>query len=116
MKWTGRSAASERRSVPAPVMRLCAPGEAGSRYHRRFQRSRQGELAPRVEINHDAARQYAEAAAELCERLSLEDAIPVSVLLALPGVSQLRDANLDHGEAGSGLVRALERAAGKAAV
>lgn len=77
--------------------------------------TRRGELAPRIEIDHDAARQYAEAAAELCERLSLEDAIPVSVLLTLPGVSRLRDASLDDEEAGSGLVLAIERAAGEAA-
>ena len=77
--------------------------------------SREGELGPRVEVDFEAARQYAEAASRLREQLAIEDGIPVSALLALPGVARLRDPELDPEEAGSGVFEAIEAAGREAA-
>ncbi len=77
--------------------------------------SREGELGPRVEVDFEAARQYAEAASRLRERLAIEDGIPVSALLALPGVARLRDPELDPEEAGSAVFEAIEAAGREAA-
>jgi uncharacterized protein (TIGR00255 family) len=77
--------------------------------------TRQGELAPRIEVDFEAARSYVDSAAELRERLSVEDRIPVADLLALPGVSRLCDPELEPEEIGAGLLQAIERAAIEAA-
>ena len=55
-----------------------------------------GEAAPaEVDIDLDAARRYAEAADELGSTLGLAGGLPVSSLLSLPGVSRLRETELD---------------------
>lgn len=77
--------------------------------------TRQGEFAPRIEVDFDAARRYVDSAAELRERLSVEDRIPVADLLALPGVSRLCDPELEPDEVGGELLQAVERAAIEAA-
>lgn len=77
--------------------------------------ARQGELAPRPEIDVEAARRYAEAAVELGGSLGLEGAIPIASLLALPGVSRLREPEIDAAAIGACVLEAVERACSEAA-
>ncbi len=108
--------------LPRELVRLEA--EARSRAARFFRRgqvevsirlSREGELARRVEVDFEAARQYAEAASQLREHLAIEDGIPVSALLALPGVACVRDPELDPEDAGPAVLQAIEGASREAA-
>ncbi len=110
--------------VRLPRELVSLEAEARSRAARFFRRgqvevsirlSREGELAPRVEVDFEVARQYAEAASQLRERLAIEDGIPVSALLALPGVARVRDPEFDPEEAGPALLLAIEGAGREAA-
>ena len=77
--------------------------------------SRESELAPRVEVDFEAARQYAEAASQLRERLAIDDGISVSALLALPGVARMREPEVDPEETGQAVLKAIESAGREAA-
>ena len=94
---------------------------AAARFFRRGQvevsvrLARDGELAAQIDVDFEVARQYAEAASELRERLAIEDRLPVASLLALPGVSRLRDPELDHEEADVAVTQAIEAAGAEAA-
>ncbi len=77
--------------------------------------SREGEFAPRVEVDLEAASQYAEAASQLRDHFAIEDRIPVSALLTLPGVARVRDPELDPEEAGPAVLQAIEGAGREAA-
>jgi len=70
----------------------------------------EGLAPPEVEIDVDAAAQYARAAEQLAESGAGSGAIPVHVLLSLPGVARLREAQLDPEGARAALVSAVEEA------
>ncbi len=56
---------------------------------------REGVFDAQVEIDRAAARSYSEAAAELRNELGLRDELSISALLSLPGVSRLREPELE---------------------
>ena len=66
--------------------------------------------APRVDIDLEAARRYAEAAQQLERELGLGERLQVSTLLALPGVARLREPDLDAEATHAALLASSEQA------
>jgi uncharacterized protein (TIGR00255 family) len=64
--------------------------------------------APGVNVDLEAARRYAEAANALGRELDLQDPLPVSTLLTLPGVARLADTELDPESARPAVLTATE--------
>jgi uncharacterized protein (TIGR00255 family) len=70
---------------------------------------------PRVEVDLQAARAYAEGGALLSSELGLGDALPLATLLTLPGVVRTLEPELDGSEV-EGALRAAVEAGSSAAV
>jgi len=76
---------------------------------------REGAFAPRLEIDLEAARAYARAAKELAQGLSKPEELEVAALLALPGVSRLREPELEAESLAAGMLATIDRACAAAA-
>jgi uncharacterized protein (TIGR00255 family) len=77
--------------------------------------SAEGELAPRLELDLDAARRYARAARELALDPRVSKAVSAAELLSLPGVARMREPELEA-EALEGAVLDVVARACRAAV
>jgi uncharacterized protein (TIGR00255 family) len=71
---------------------------------------REGAFAPRLEIDLEAARAYARAASALAHDLARPEELGVAALLALPGVSRLREPELETESLAPALLGLVERA------
>ena len=78
----------------------------------RLRREAEGPVA--VEVDLAAARRYRDAAAVLAEEPGIEGALSLSTLLELPGVSRLREPDLDVDALAGAVLQAVESAAGAA--
>jgi uncharacterized protein (TIGR00255 family) len=76
---------------------------------------REGVFAPRLEIDLEAARAYARAAQELAQGLSKPEELEVAALLALPGVSRLREPELEAESLAASVLATIDRACAAAA-
>jgi len=76
---------------------------------------REGAFAPRLEIDVEAARSYARAAKELAQDLASAEELGVSALLALPGVSRMREPEVEAESIAPALLAIIERACAAAA-
>ena len=94
-------------------------GEQRSAATRHFERGqvelsvrlpREGAFAPRLEIDLEAARSYARAAQELAHDLARPEELGVASLLALPGVSRLREPELEAASLAPALLALVDRA------
>ena len=71
---------------------------------------REGAFAARLEIDLEAARSYARAAKELAHDLARPEELEVAALLALPGVSRMREPELETESLAPLVLAAIERA------
>ena len=71
---------------------------------------REGAFAPRLEIDLEAAKSYARAAKELAQGLSKPEELEVAALLALPGVSRMREPELEVESLAAAVLGTIERA------
>jgi uncharacterized protein (TIGR00255 family) len=71
---------------------------------------RELEASPSVEIDAGVAARYKSAADELARNLGLEGGLPLAALLALPGVTRLREPELDPEALAAAVQRAVESA------
>jgi uncharacterized protein (TIGR00255 family) len=71
---------------------------------------REGAFAPRLEIDLEAARSYARAAKELAHDLARPEELEVAALLALPGVSRMREPELETESLAPAVLETIERA------
>ncbi|MFI5315953.1 MAG: YicC/YloC family endoribonuclease [Myxococcota bacterium] len=71
---------------------------------------REGAFAPRLEIDLEAARSYARAAEELAHDLARPEELAVASLLALPGVSRMREPELETESLAAAVLETIERA------
>jgi uncharacterized protein (TIGR00255 family) len=71
---------------------------------------RDGAFAPRLEIDLEAARSYARAARELAQGLAKPEELEVAALLALPGVSRLREPELEAESLAAGVLETIGKA------
>ncbi len=71
---------------------------------------REGAFAPRLEIDLEAARSYARAAKELAHDLARPEELEVAALLALPGVSRMREPELETESLAPVVLAVIERA------
>jgi uncharacterized protein (TIGR00255 family) len=71
---------------------------------------REGAFAPRLEIDLEAAKSYARAAKELAQGLSKPEQLEVAALLALPGVSRMREPELEVESLAAAVLGTIERA------
>jgi len=76
---------------------------------------REGAFAPRLEIDLEAARSYARAAQELAHGLAKPETLEVAALLALPGVSRLREPELEAESLAAGVLETVGKACAAAA-
>ena len=76
---------------------------------------REGAFAPRLEIDLEAARADARAAEELAQGLAKPEELEVAALLALPGVSRLREPELEAESLAASVLTTIERACAAAA-
>jgi uncharacterized protein (TIGR00255 family) len=90
--------------------------ECAARFFRRGQVDvavrlpRELEASPSVEIDAGVAARYKSAADELARNLGLEGGLPLAALLALPGVTRLREPELDFEALAAAAQRAVESA------
>lgn len=77
--------------------------------------ARDADSTPAVEVDLEAARRYAGAAAELGRELGLEGELSLAALLSLPGVSRVREPELDPDSLAGAVLGAVEAAAVAAA-
>jgi len=76
---------------------------------------REGAFAPRLEIDLEAARAYARAAKEFAHDLARGEELGVAALLALPGVSRMREPELEADSIAPAALDTIERACAAAA-
>lgn len=76
---------------------------------------REGAFAPRLEIDLEAARAYARAAKDLAQGLAKGEELDVAALLALPGVSRMREPELEAESIAPAVLEVIERACAAAA-
>jgi uncharacterized protein (TIGR00255 family) len=72
--------------------------------------SAEGELAPRLELDLDAARRYARAARELALDPRVSKAVSAAELLSLPGVARMREPELEAEALASAVLDVIGRA------
>ncbi len=77
--------------------------------------ARDADSTPAVEVDLEAARRYAGAAAELGRELGLGGELSLAALLSLPGVSRVREPELDPDSLAGAVLGAVEAAAVAAA-
>jgi uncharacterized protein (TIGR00255 family) len=70
----------------------------------------EGDLAPRLELDLDAARRYARAAADLAGSLRIPSELTAAKLLTLPGVARVREPELEAEELAPALLETITRA------
>jgi len=75
----------------------------------------EGELAPRLELDLDAARRYARAAEELTAGLQIPSELTAAGLLSLPGVARVREPELEASALAPALLETIARACAAAA-
>ncbi|MBM4337871.1 MAG: YicC family protein [Deltaproteobacteria bacterium] len=76
---------------------------------------KEGELSPRLELDLDSARRYANAAQALVSELQLPSDLSAARLLSLPGVARLRDPELEIEALEAGLLETISSACAAAA-
>jgi len=70
----------------------------------------EGELAPRLELDLDAARRYASAAQELASGLGIASELTAARLLSLPAVARVREPELEVDALAPALLETISRA------
>ena len=76
---------------------------------------REGAFAAKLEIDLEAARGYARAAAELARDLHRAEELSVAALLGLPGVARMREPELEAESLAASVLSTVERACAAAA-
>jgi uncharacterized protein (TIGR00255 family) len=106
-----------RMRLPKPLAAL--EPELRARIQTRFARGKldvnvvnpeSGSAPAQLEIDVEIARQYARAAAELCDGTAISGTLDVGTLLTLPGVARLAEPELSLEELGTSLSAALDSA------
>lgn len=69
-----------------------------------------GELAPKLELDLDVARRYAQAATDLADSLRLPNDLSAARLLTLPGVARVREPELETEALAPALLETIARA------
>jgi uncharacterized protein (TIGR00255 family) len=70
----------------------------------------EGELAPKLELDLDVARRYAQAATDLADSLRLPNDLSAARLLTLPGVARVREPELQAEALAPALLETIARA------
>jgi uncharacterized protein (TIGR00255 family) len=70
----------------------------------------EGELAPKLELDLDVARRYAQAATDLADSLRLPSELSAARLLTLPGVARVREPELEAEALAPALLETIARA------
>jgi uncharacterized protein (TIGR00255 family) len=106
--------------VRLPKLMVALDGELRERIQRRFARGKVeigvtvseagNALAPRLEVDLEAATQYARAAAQLRETEGLGGSLDVGTVLGLPGVARFVETELPAGEVQQALGSAVDAA------